>query len=59
MKAEEKAIWNDAVRATLVEVARWDGLMSQGDRQFLVDEVQKKIAYLRPEIKPVDVSRIA
>jgi len=45
--AISKLRWNEAVKATLAEVRKWDGIdMSDKDaREWMIAEVFKKVAY--------------
>ena len=45
-KEERKEIWNDAVKATLREVNRYDGIItSERDREYLIQQVSSKVSY--------------
>ena len=51
MTTKEKKIWNEAVKATLKEVLKFDGIItSLEDRNYIKDEVTKKISYKK--LKP-------
>jgi hypothetical protein len=45
-KEEIKEIWNEAVKATLREVNRYDGIIiSERDREYLIQKVSSKVSY--------------
>jgi hypothetical protein len=47
---KEKQIWNDAVKATLIEMMNWDGIIPDlDDRKLLREKISEKISY---KIKP-------
>lgn len=41
----EKEIWNKAVVATLIELRKYDGIISIKDRDTLTDSILKKVAH--------------
>jgi hypothetical protein len=45
-KEERKEIWNEAVKATLQEVNRYDSIIiSEQDREYLIQQVSSKVSY--------------
>jgi len=48
LSKNEKIIWNEAVKATLKEVAKFNGIIPDEDeRKFLTQYVKNKVAYKR------------
>lgn len=46
MTEKEKQIWNDAVRATLNQVKKYDGIIPDDDeRKYLCKSVYQRVAY--------------
>ncbi len=52
---KDKEIWNDAVRATLLEVAKYDGIISGHDRRYMVGEILNKVSYKFPIVKKINI----
>jgi hypothetical protein len=52
--ANQKRLWNAAVKATLKEVNKFDGTIpNEDDRKFMIDYVSNKISYKNENNKKV------
>lgn len=42
----EKEIWNEAVKATVAEMKKWDGTIpSENERNYMAGEILKRVSY--------------